>query len=161
MHASEMRRNREVQVPTGDGHYYTRHNLVHPSNAIDVTLQVGVDSLERAVQLNLLAHILSEPCFNILRTEEQLGTTLFQFRFRFWGTTQGSSTYPFPFPSPPLLTPPSNSPSLHLPPPLHSTFHLPFTPLVRFETSPELNASLSMQVSLDKHVPHFYRTKPC
>lgn len=70
----QMRRFREVQVPNdGIGYIYRRKNKVHPSNSIDLLLQVGPERLEDSVRLNLLAHLFAEPFFNKLRTEEQLG----------------------------------------------------------------------------------------
>ena len=69
-----MRRFREVQVPNdGVSYVYHRKNKVHPSNSIDMLLQVGPERLEDSVRLNLLAHLFSEPFFNKLRTDEQLG----------------------------------------------------------------------------------------
>jgi insulysin len=70
----QMRRFREVQVPNdGVSYVYRRKNKVHPSNSIDMLLQVGPERLEDCVRLNLLAHLFSEPFFNKLRTDEQLG----------------------------------------------------------------------------------------
>ncbi len=71
----EMRQFRELQVPAdGKGYHFLRENTVHASNSVDMTLQIGTSNLKQSIRLNLLAHILSEPFFNILRTEEQLGT---------------------------------------------------------------------------------------
>ncbi len=72
---SQMHRIRELQVPAdGKGYHFIRENSVHPSNSIDMTFQIGTANLQQSIRLNLLAHILSETFFHILRTEEQLGS---------------------------------------------------------------------------------------
>lgn len=48
-------------------------NSVHKSSCILVQLQIGLDSTAMNVKTELLSQIIKEPCFNILRTQEQLG----------------------------------------------------------------------------------------
>jgi len=47
------------------------------NSAIEVILQVGPDDPHRLAPLQLLAQIAQEPCFNKLRTEQQLGYIVF------------------------------------------------------------------------------------
>ncbi|XP_037080309.1 insulin-degrading enzyme-like [Pollicipes pollicipes] len=58
-----------------DGKYYTvqKQNDVHKSSSIDVYYQCGLQSVRDNTLLDLLVQILNEPCFDQLRTKEQLG----------------------------------------------------------------------------------------
>ncbi|KAH9525028.1 hypothetical protein Btru_000137 [Bulinus truncatus] len=74
--ASQHKKLREVQLP--DGCYYTHHqkNLVHESSSIEVYFQCGQQTTETNMLLEL-CQVISEPCFNTLRTKEQLGYIVF------------------------------------------------------------------------------------
>lgn len=49
----------------------------HTSSCTQVYYQTGLQSTESNMLLELLAQILSEPCFTVLRTKEQLGYIVF------------------------------------------------------------------------------------
>ena len=46
---------------------------VHKTVGIEVYYQVGNESDYDNAVLHLFCHFVSEPCFNVLRTKEQLG----------------------------------------------------------------------------------------
>lgn len=52
-------------------------NKLHKSSCTEVYYQAGLQSTESNMLLELLAQIISEPCFNTLRTKEQLGYIVF------------------------------------------------------------------------------------
>lgn len=52
-------------------------NQFHKSSCTEVYYQSGLQSTESNMLLELLTQIISEPCFNILRTKEQLGYIVF------------------------------------------------------------------------------------
>lgn len=58
-------------------HYvYEAINEVHSSSSVETYYQCGVHETRANMLLELLADILAEPCFNYLRTQEQLGKFL-------------------------------------------------------------------------------------
>ena len=59
---------------------YRRENEVHPGSAIETYYQCGVQVTHSNMLLELFCQIISEPCFDILRTKEQLGTCVFRPR---------------------------------------------------------------------------------
>lgn len=64
-------------------HYlYKKENSVHKSSAVCIYFQCGIEDTLPNILLETLVHILSEPCFNILRTREQLGKTSKMYRKR-------------------------------------------------------------------------------
>lgn len=50
---------------------------MHKSSCTEIYYQTGLQSTESNMLLELLAQIILEPCFNILRTKEQLGYIVF------------------------------------------------------------------------------------
>jgi insulysin len=52
-------------------------NNVHKSSCIEMYLQVGGQTTRNNMLLELFAQIISEPCFDVLRTKEQLGYIVF------------------------------------------------------------------------------------
>lgn len=52
---------------------YQTDNKVHKSSSICIYYQCGMQDTLPNMLLELLVQILAEPCFNILRTKEQLG----------------------------------------------------------------------------------------
>lgn len=61
-------------------HYvYEAINEVHSSSSVETYYQCGVHETRSNMLLELLADILGEPCFNYLRTQEQLGKCLVIF----------------------------------------------------------------------------------
>lgn len=49
----------------------------NPNSAVDTMFQVGPRTSRLGALVTLIAHIAQEPCFNMLRTEEQLGYIVF------------------------------------------------------------------------------------
>ena len=70
---SQMVRDREVQLADNSHCLYAETNEVHKSSCTEVYYQCGQQSTKSDVILSLLAQIVKEPCFNVLRTQEQLG----------------------------------------------------------------------------------------
>ena len=58
---------------SGSHFLYQVDNRLHKSSCTEIYYQAGLQSTESNMHLELLAQIISEPCFNILRTAEQLG----------------------------------------------------------------------------------------
>ncbi|XP_022094344.1 insulin-degrading enzyme-like [Acanthaster planci] len=74
---SQLARHREIQLPDGCFYNYHRHNDVHSSSGIEVYYQTDVQSTRSNMLLELFCQIISEPCFDTLRTKEQLGYIVF------------------------------------------------------------------------------------
>jgi len=53
---------------------YQQQNDVHKSCSLEVYYQCSVEETHNNMVLELFCQIISEPCFDILRTQEQLGT---------------------------------------------------------------------------------------
>lgn len=51
-------------------------NVDDENSAVEVYFQCGPDNLKLRANLDLLEQIISEPCFNVLRTQQQLGYTV-------------------------------------------------------------------------------------
>jgi len=67
-----IRERREVQLTSPNSMYKTT-NEVHKASCIEVYYQCGLQSTRSNMLLELLADIVKEPCFDQLRTKEQLG----------------------------------------------------------------------------------------
>ena len=52
---------------------YCTQNEVHPTHCVEVYLQCGLKEIRSNMLLELSTQILHEPCYNVLRTQEQLG----------------------------------------------------------------------------------------
>ncbi|XP_048747252.2 insulin-degrading enzyme-like [Ostrea edulis] len=74
---SQYKRYREVQIPDGCYYMYQTDNKVHKSSSIAIYYQCGMQDTLPNMLLELLVQIVGEPCFNILRTKEQLGYIVF------------------------------------------------------------------------------------
>lgn len=61
-----------LQVSTGTFIHTFIHSAMHPAHA-NSRVQVGEENTKPNVLLELLSQILHEPCFDTLRTKEQLG----------------------------------------------------------------------------------------
>jgi insulysin len=61
----------------GSHFLFEAENKLHKSSCTEIYYQAGLQSTESNMLLELLAQIISEPCFNILRTKEQLGYIVF------------------------------------------------------------------------------------
>lgn len=51
-------------------------NADEDNSVAEVYFQCGPDNLQLRASLDLLEQIISEPCFNVLRTQQQLGYTV-------------------------------------------------------------------------------------
>lgn len=65
--------------PPGCYYLYQTDNKVHKSSSICIYYQCGMQDTLPNMLLELLVQILAEPCFNILRTKEQLGIYLLKY----------------------------------------------------------------------------------
>ncbi len=94
---SQLAKDREVCIAPGTSSRYLTTNSVHKSSCIEIYYQQGLQvrtkhthkprrkllftffffwspqSTEDNARLELLAQIFNEPCFDVLRTKEQLG----------------------------------------------------------------------------------------
>lgn len=75
--ASQLRRFREVQLPDGSAYVYRQMNEVHKSSSLEVYYQCDIQETHSNMVLELFCQIVGEPCFDILRTQEQLGYIVF------------------------------------------------------------------------------------
>ena len=53
-------------------------NEVHKTTSIEIIYQVGVQNTRSNMLLELFIQLINEPCFNTLRTQEQLGYIVFR-----------------------------------------------------------------------------------
>ncbi|XP_041476883.1 insulin-degrading enzyme-like isoform X1 [Lytechinus variegatus] len=74
---SQLKRQREIQLPDGCYYTYHRNNEVHSNSGIEIYYQTAVQETKNNMMLELFCQIVSEPCFNMLRTKEQLGYLVF------------------------------------------------------------------------------------
>ncbi|XP_021361137.1 insulin-degrading enzyme-like isoform X2 [Mizuhopecten yessoensis] len=66
-----------VFVVTGCYYMCEETNQVHKSSSIEIYYQCGVQQTDANMLLELFIQIIGEPCFDILRTKEQLGYIVF------------------------------------------------------------------------------------
>ncbi|XP_043206057.1 insulin-degrading enzyme-like [Amphibalanus amphitrite] len=69
--------DRETMLDDGKYYMLQKSNKVHKSSSIDVYYQCGLQSVRDNTLLDLLVQMLNEPCFDQLRTKEQLGYIVF------------------------------------------------------------------------------------
>uniref|UniRef100_A0A8C5MX61 Insulin-degrading enzyme n=1 Tax=Leptobrachium leishanense TaxID=445787 RepID=A0A8C5MX61_9ANUR len=74
---SQLVRYREVQLPDRGWFVYQQRNEVHNNCGIEIYYQTDMQSTSENMLLELFCQIVSEPCFNTLRTKEQLGYIVF------------------------------------------------------------------------------------
>ncbi|XP_042192680.1 insulin-degrading enzyme isoform X1 [Callorhinchus milii] len=74
---SQLIRYREVQLPDRGWFVYQQRNEVHNNCGIEIYYQTDMQNTNENMLLELLCQIISEPCFNTLRTKEQLGYIVF------------------------------------------------------------------------------------
>ncbi|MGH0158734.1 UNVERIFIED_CONTAM: hypothetical protein FKN15_052350 [Acipenser sinensis] len=74
---SQLIRYREVQVPDRGWFVYQQRNEVHNNCGIEIYYQTDMQNTHENMLLELFCQIISEPCFNTLRTKEQLGYIVF------------------------------------------------------------------------------------
>ncbi|XP_013144046.1 PREDICTED: insulin-degrading enzyme [Papilio polytes] len=75
--AQEMTLYREVELGKGSWFLRRTENNVHKSSCALVYYACGPRAARTNVALELVAHALTEPAFNVLRTKEQLGYIVF------------------------------------------------------------------------------------
>ncbi|XP_076547139.1 insulin degrading metalloproteinase isoform X2 [Osmia lignaria lignaria] len=68
---------REIKLEDGHHFLFEVKNKFHKSSCTQVYYQTGLQSTELNMLLELLAQLISEPCFTVLRTKEQLGYIVF------------------------------------------------------------------------------------
>jgi len=73
----QLIRDREFQLINGCNFLYCTKNEVHPTHCVEVYLQCGLEEIRANMLLELSTQLLKEPCFNVLRTQEQLGYIVF------------------------------------------------------------------------------------
>lgn len=64
---------RQVQLPDGTNNVHLKTNTVHKTAGIEVYYQCGMQSTHENALVELFCQFINESCFNILRTQEQLG----------------------------------------------------------------------------------------
>ncbi|KAM3913652.1 insulin-degrading enzyme isoform 1-T1 [Leptodactylus fuscus] len=74
---SQLIRYREVQLPDRGWFVYQKRNEVHNNCGIEIYYQTDMQSTSENMLLELFCQIIEEPCFNTLRTKEQLGYIVF------------------------------------------------------------------------------------
>lgn len=68
---------REYKLITQESYRFETENEFHKSSCAELYLQCGMQSDTANVYIDLVAQILCEPCYNTLRTKEQLGYIVF------------------------------------------------------------------------------------
>ncbi|VDD86432.1 unnamed protein product [Enterobius vermicularis] len=71
--ASEIVKCRTHVIPSGPGFYLKESQTTHENSAVEFIMQTGVQNPKENVLLQLIVQLISEPAFNQLRTNEQLG----------------------------------------------------------------------------------------
>jgi secreted Zn-dependent insulinase-like peptidase len=61
----------------GANFLFCADNEVHCTHCVETYLQLGLEDKRSNMLLELAMQILKEPCFNVLRTQEQLGYIVF------------------------------------------------------------------------------------
>lgn len=70
---SQLIRRKDVELPPASVYVCKQKHMFREISAVQVYLQVGMQNIKENALLDLMAQIVSEPFFNILRTKEQLG----------------------------------------------------------------------------------------
>ncbi|KAK0077341.1 hypothetical protein PV326_010105, partial [Microctonus aethiopoides] len=65
--------HREISLENGCHYLYVTENKIHKSSCTEIYYQSSLQSTESNIHLKLLQLIIEKPCFNTLRTKEQLG----------------------------------------------------------------------------------------
>lgn len=71
--AQQLLQRREVEIEKGAWYCSEIENRIHRSSCTSVYYSCGLRASRSNVLLELLEQALSEPCFHVLRTQEQLG----------------------------------------------------------------------------------------
>ncbi|KAM3955202.1 insulin degrading metalloproteinase [Aphomia sociella] len=75
--AQQLLLHREIEMEKGTAYLRETENSVHKSSCASLYYACGLRASRQNVALELLAQTLSEPCFSVLRTKEQLGYIVF------------------------------------------------------------------------------------
>ncbi|XP_036326734.1 insulin-degrading enzyme-like [Rhagoletis pomonella] len=75
--ARQMLKKREYKLCSGDSYLFENQNNYHKSSCSQLYFQYGPQTDRSNIMLNLIAQVLSEPCYDVLRTKEQLGYIVF------------------------------------------------------------------------------------
>jgi len=73
----QLIRHREIQLPSGCSYLFEVQNEVHNNSSLEIYYQCDLQSTKSNILLELFCQIICEPCFNTLRTQEQLGYIVF------------------------------------------------------------------------------------
>ncbi|XP_030382565.1 insulin-degrading enzyme [Scaptodrosophila lebanonensis] len=75
--ARQMLKKREYKLLPGDCYLFQKENEYHKSSCTQLYLQCGAQTDHTNIMVNLVSQVLSEPCYDCLRTKEQLGYIVF------------------------------------------------------------------------------------
>ncbi|KNC32106.1 Insulin-degrading enzyme [Lucilia cuprina] len=75
--ARQMLAKREYKLCAGDSYLFEKDNNYHKSSCAQLYFQCGPQTDRSNIMVNLIAQILTEPCYDCLRTKEQLGYIVF------------------------------------------------------------------------------------
>lgn len=70
---SQLLKDREIQIPHGSSYNMSCENNVHSSSCTEIYYQCALQETRANVLIELFCQLIREPCFNVLRTQEQLG----------------------------------------------------------------------------------------
>lgn len=87
--AQQLLLKREYKLVQQESYRFVTENKYHKSSCAELYLQCGMQSDRANVFIDLAAQVLCEPCYNTLRTKEQLGYIVFCAsrkgrQLRFW-----------------------------------------------------------------------------
>ncbi|KAH8419636.1 hypothetical protein KR222_011395, partial [Zaprionus bogoriensis] len=75
--ARQMLKKREYKLLAGDSYLFEKENEYHKSSCTQLYMQCGAQTDHTNIMVNLVSQVLSEPCYDCLRTKEQLGYIVF------------------------------------------------------------------------------------
>ncbi|XP_032591237.1 insulin-degrading enzyme isoform X1 [Drosophila grimshawi] len=75
--ARQMLKKREYKLLAGDSYLFEKENDYHKSSCTQLYMQCGAQTDYTNIMVNLVSQVLSEPCYDCLRTKEQLGYIVF------------------------------------------------------------------------------------
>ena len=70
---SQLVKDREFSLRPNTSIYQTHTNDAHKTSCIETIYQFGVENTHDNILIDFFLQLIEEPCFNILRTKEQLG----------------------------------------------------------------------------------------
>ena len=91
---SQRVKDREYCLDTKTSICQTVINDVHKTSCIETIYQVGTQNTQDNMLVELFIQLINEPCFNTLRTQEQLGYIVFRYNQY---TTSHSHREQYPF----------------------------------------------------------------